>query len=68
MTAGVSELVQDDDGALFRTAKGFVRRHLNDVERRAVEGAGARDSNRYAACLNDDLDILDALGDRLRRS
>src|SRR5271170_7884509 len=34
MTAGVSELVQNHDSALFRSAKGLVRRHLNDVERR----------------------------------
>src|ERR1700678_276191 len=68
MPAGVSELVQDDDGPLFRTVKGFVRRHLNDVERRAVEGALTTDPNRHPARLNDELDVLDALGDRLRRS
>src|SRR6202142_4335730 len=64
----MSELVQDDDGPLFRTVKGFVRRHLNDVERRAVEGAFTTDPNRHAARLNDELDVLDALRDRLRRS
>ena len=68
MTAGVSELVHDDDGPLFRTVKGFVRWHLNDVERRAVKGAIAADPNRHAARLNDELDVLDALRDRLRRS
>src|ERR1700677_1319306 len=68
MTAGVGELVQDDDGSLFRTLKGLVRRHLNDVERRAVKGAFATDPNRHAARLNDQLDVLDALRDRLRRS
>jgi hypothetical protein len=64
----MSELVQDDDRALFGTLKSLVRRHLNDVERRAVKGAFTTDPNRHAARLNDDLDILDALGDRLRRS
>src|ERR1700722_3292822 len=64
----MSEFVQDDDGPLFPTVKGFVRRHLNDVERRAVEGAIPPDPNRHAARLNDDLDLLDALGNRLRRS
>ena len=59
MTAGVSELVQADDRPLFRTVKGFVRRHLNDVERWAVEGAFATDPNRHAACLNDELNVLD---------
>src|ERR1700691_5614545 len=68
MTAGVGELVQDDDGSLFRTLKGLVRRHLNDVERRAVKGAFTTDPNRHAARLNDEVDVLDALGDRLRRS
>ena len=67
MTAGVSELVQDYDGALFRAVKGFVWRHLNEVERRAVEGAISPDPNRHAARLDDELDVLDALGDRLRR-
>jgi hypothetical protein len=28
----MSEFVQDDDRALVRAVKGFVRRHLNDVE------------------------------------
>jgi hypothetical protein len=28
----MSEFVQDDDRALFRAVKGFVPRHLNDVE------------------------------------
>src|ERR1700677_4704713 len=64
----MSELVQDDDGPLFRTVKGFVRRHLNDVDRRAVKGAFTTDPNRHPARLNDELDVLDALGDRLRRS
>src|ERR1700678_694152 len=64
----MSELVQDDDRALFRAVKGFVLRHLNDVERRAVKGAFTTDPNRHAARLNDELDVLDALGDRLRRS
>src|ERR1700677_2177718 len=68
MTAGVGELVQDDDGSLFRTLKGLVRRHLNDVERRAVKGAFTADPKRHAARLNDEFDVLDALGDRLGRS
>jgi len=63
----MGELVQDDDRALFRAVKGFVRRHLNDVERRAVEGTFTSDPNRHAARLNDELDVFDALGDRLRR-
>src|SRR5271169_6194261 len=67
MATRVSEFVQDDDRALFRAVKGFVLRHLNDVERRAVEGAFTSDANRHAARLNDELDVFDALGDRLRR-
>src|SRR5580658_8330098 len=68
MATRVSELVQDNDSALFRTVKGFVRRHLNDVERRVVKGAFAADPNGHAARLNNELDVLDALRDRLRRS
>ncbi|HXN10560.1 MAG TPA: hypothetical protein VN859_04905 [Steroidobacteraceae bacterium] len=33
----MGELVQDDDGSLFWPVKGFVRRHLDDVKRRAVD-------------------------------
>src|ERR1700722_15950947 len=68
MATRMSEVVQDDDRALFGAVKGFVRRQLNDVERRAVEGAFTSDANRHAARLNDELDVLDALGDSLRRS
>src|ERR1700722_12043235 len=68
VAARMSEFVQDHDSALFRTAEGLVWRHLNDVERRAVEGAIPPDPNRHAARLDDELDVLDALGDRLRRS
>src|ERR1700733_3587440 len=67
MATRMSEFVQNHDSPLFRTVKGFVRRHLNDVERRAVEGAFTSDPNGHAARLNDELDVFDALGDRLRR-
>src|ERR1700759_5559238 len=68
MTAGVGELVQDDDGSLFRTAKGFVWRHLDDIKRSVVKGAFTTNPNRHAARLNDEVHVLDALGERLRRS
>src|ERR1700722_11933860 len=58
MATRVSKLVQDDDRALFRAVKGFVRRHLNDVERRAVKGAFTPDPNGHAARLNDELDVF----------
>src|SRR5580698_4849089 len=68
MATRVSEFVQDDDRALFLVVKGFVRRHLDDVKRRAVKGAFTADPNGHAARLNDELDVPDALRDRLRRS
>src|ERR1700719_2678287 len=46
MATRVSEFVQDDNRALFRAVKGFVGRHLYDVERWAVEGAFTSDPNR----------------------
>src|ERR1700733_10924248 len=68
MTARMGEFVQNHDSALFRAVKALVWRHLNEVERRAVEGAIPPDPNWHAARLNDDLDVLDAIGSRLRRS
>ena len=62
MAAGVGELVQDDDSTLFRTVKGLVRRHLDEIEYRAVEGAITTDPHRYTARLDDDLGVLDAFG------
>jgi hypothetical protein len=42
-------------------------RHLNEVERRAVERPVAADAHWNAACFDDDLDVVDTLGDCLRR-
>ena len=47
--------------------KGFVRRHLDQVERGTVERPVATDPHRDAARFDDDLDVHDALGDGLGR-
>src|ERR1700741_1374274 len=49
------------------TVKGFVRGHLNPVERGAGERSVPANSERDAAFFDDDLDVLNALGDGLGR-
>ena len=50
------------DSALIWTMKGLVRRHLNEIKRRAIEGAITANANWHPARPNDELDVLDALG------
>jgi hypothetical protein len=65
MVAGVGEFVQDDDSALFRTVKGSIRRPLDEIEPRAIEGAMTTNLYRHTARLDDGLCVLDALGNSL---
>ena len=66
MTARVGEFMKHRCCALFRACcESFVRRHLNVVCRRAIEGPVAADCDADAARLDDQIGVGDALGDRL---